>query len=139
MILCFALFDYPNKLTYDIVLNLLIGWTIFSFHLFNSSGLIKWFLSHPLWQPLSKLTLSTYIFHMVYLETLTLNIQESAYYNTVWIFHIIVGDIVICNILGLIAYLFVEAPASNLMKYFMRSENKVSYKTCASSESECLL
>ncbi|CRK86532.1 CLUMA_CG000223, isoform A [Clunio marinus] len=83
-----------------------ISWIIFACHVLKSGNILRKFLSHSFWQPLSKICLSVYLAHFKYLEITHLN-QKEFNVQTLWQkISIFTTDVVISFILGLI--LFIE-------------------------------
>lgn len=106
--------------TFRIVFTSFIGWMIFSFHHLKSGSVIRWFLSHPLWQPLSKLSLSIYLVHDVYLIMSISNTKELSHFEMSWFIHIVAGDILMSILYGALLYLFFEAPVAKLVTYYLK-------------------
>ena len=106
--------------TYRIIFTCNVGWMIFSFHYLKSGSVIRWFLSHPLWQPLSKLSLSIYLVHDVYIIMSVSNTKELSHYEMSWFMHILAGDIVMSILYGALLYLLFEAPIAKLVYYYIK-------------------
>ena len=106
--------------THRIVFTCLIGYMIFSFHLLKPSNIIRWFLSHPLWQPLSKLSLSIYLVHYVYIMLSVSNTKQLIFYEFGWLVHVIAGDILMSTIYALMMYLILEAPIAKLIALYFK-------------------
>lgn len=106
-----------------------ISWIIFSCHHLKSGGLIRSLLSHHFWQPLSKLGLSVYLVHYIYINYVETNsLQPKDGFSLYWIIQISAGDVFISFFLGALFHLFVEAPIGNLIALLLdrskfRSEN----------------
>lgn len=47
----------------------------------NHGGAINWFLGHPLWQPLSRLSYSIYLMHYITTMTIMGNVKMSLYFT----------------------------------------------------------
>ena len=90
-----------------------ICWIIFACHRLKSGGVIRTVLSHPSWQPLSKLSLSMYLLHMPYL------LYTAEYYGNVrgflWLAHLHAGDIFISIGAAAFGYVLVEAPVGKVV------------------------
>ena len=111
-----------------------ICWIIIACHCFKSGGIIRDFLSHPSWQPLSKLTLSTYLLHMPYL-LYTKNYYEKGF-GFLWLLHIDFGDICLSILAAVFAFVLIEAPIGNLVNSMLNifKTDKNSYqKLCEES------
>jgi hypothetical protein len=120
-----------NGIIYDLfsreLFSLSISWIIVYCQKFNFNGLINRVLSHHCWQPFSKMCLSIYLVHYVYM-TLTLANQKQSYFvDTWWLLHIFIGDVIICFMLSLIFYLTIESPMTQLANFYIRN-NKCTSK-----------
>lgn len=100
-----------------------ICWIVFACHKLKSGGIIRRFLSHPSWQPLSKLTLSMYLFHPVYF--LFTNGYYTGNFNFQWIMHLHFGDIVFSIIAATFAFVLIEAPVARLTEIMWKSEEQL--------------
>jgi peptidoglycan/LPS O-acetylase OafA/YrhL len=92
-----------------------ICWIAFACHQHKTGSLIKWFLSLRMWQPLSKMGLSIYIFHGIYLDWTDVQIAEKAKFSMWFTFMLYMGDLLVAIVLGTILYLFVEAPTGRIL------------------------
>lgn len=93
-----------------------ICWIIFACHFLKSGGFIRSFLSHRFWQPLSKLCLSSYLVHYVYINYVEMDqIQPPNGFTLSYILNISAGDILMSSFLGFLFHLFVEAPITNFI------------------------
>jgi peptidoglycan/LPS O-acetylase OafA/YrhL len=93
-----------------------IGWTIFACQQLKSGGVIRTFLSHRMWQPIAKLSLSIYLVHFIFLSTVEMDpIQPKDGFMFQHIVLISAGDMLMSLFLGIFFYIFVEAPISNLI------------------------
>lgn len=99
-----------------------ICWIVFACQSLNTGGIIRWFLSLSMWQPLSKIGLSIYLFHRTYLHsTANLNVDMGESYTR----SLVISDVVITTFLGLLFHLLVEAPISNILSILLsKTENK---------------
>lgn len=93
-----------------------ICWIIFACHQLNSGGVLRSFLSSVYWQPLSKLCLSTYLIHFVYILLSHLNLKELHWVNTWGQFPIYIADIGISTVLGTLFFLMIEAPTAGIIQ-----------------------
>lgn len=98
----------------------LISWLIYVCHHLKSGGIINWFLSQPLWQPIARVSLSIYLIHDIYIVLSVVNMEDRWHLNAAWLFHIIAGDIVISTVLGTVVYLVIESPSTLVVKYFLK-------------------
>jgi peptidoglycan/LPS O-acetylase OafA/YrhL len=92
-----------------------ICWIIFACHNLKSGGILRKFLSLDFWQPLSKLCLSVYMVHLIYIMYTMDYGKVSRLPGLRWLIHVSVGDIVVSSVIGLILHLFVEAPAVKIV------------------------
>lgn len=106
--------------THRIFATCFFGWIIFSFHHLKAGNVFRWFLSHPLWQPTARLSLSIYLVHDIYIILSVTNIKELSYFDVSWMLHIIAGDIVMSVLFATLLYLLTEAPVANLLNYFLK-------------------
>lgn len=98
-----------------------ICWIVYACHHLKSGGIIRSFLSKLFWKPFSKICLSVYLTHYVYLFLTHFNQKDFVWFNAGWQFQIYIGDVFISFVLGLIFYLVVEAPTVNILAYFKKS------------------
>jgi peptidoglycan/LPS O-acetylase OafA/YrhL len=112
-----------------------VSWIIFACHTLKSGGIIRSFLSHPNWQPLSKLSLSMYLLHMHFIYSTGNFFPKKV--GFLWEMHVHSADIVFSIILGACAYILVEAPVSRLVDYYLRSP-KSDAKSLGKKEEEGL-
>ncbi|KAL7038797.1 hypothetical protein ACKWTF_009696 [Chironomus riparius] len=106
--------------THRIIFTCFIGWMIFSFHYLKSGNIFRKFLSHPLWQPISKLSLSIYLVHDIYIIMSVSNIKDLSYFDMSFMLHIIAGDILMTILYSVLLYLLIEAPISKLLNYYLK-------------------
>ncbi|XP_017055197.1 nose resistant to fluoxetine protein 6 [Drosophila ficusphila] len=77
-------------------------------------GMANSFLSSPLWQPMSKLSYSAYIFHM-FMETLNAGLtRTNTYFGNYQVMLRFWGDFGFTLLLAFVAYILMEAPLGNL-------------------------
>lgn len=99
-------------------------WIIYACHHLKSGGLLREFLSQNFWQPLSKLCLSVYLTHYIYLMMTNYNQKEFQLIGSWWKVHIQIGDIFICFFIGGLFYLIVEAPTAKLVQHFLARSSR---------------
>ncbi|EDV46714.1 nose resistant to fluoxetine protein 6 [Drosophila erecta] len=88
-------------------------WVVFAC-MHGYGGLANSFLSSPLWQPLSKLSYSAYIFHM-FMESLNAGItRTSTYFSNYQVMLRFWGDFGFTMLLAFAVYILIEAPFGNL-------------------------
>lgn len=106
--------------THRIVAVVFFGWVIFAFHNLRSGTVFRWLFSHPLWQPIARLSLSIYLVHDIYIIMSVTNLKSLAYFDLSWFLHIVAGDLVISTILASLLFLFIEVPAGKLLNHFFK-------------------
>lgn len=106
--------------THRIAWACLTGWIIYVCHHLKSGGPVNWFLSHPLWQPIAKISLSIYLVHDIYIILTVANMKDLWYFEPAWLMHIVLGDIAASTILGGALYLVIEAPSNMVVQYFLK-------------------
>ncbi|EDW56172.1 GM22968 [Drosophila sechellia] len=88
-------------------------WVVFAC-MHGYGGLANSFLSSPLWQPLSKLSYSAYIFHM-FMESLNAGItRTNTYFSDYQVMLRFWGDFGFTMLLAFAVYILIEAPFGNL-------------------------
>lgn len=106
-------------------------WIVFACQKLQTGGILRWFLSLTMWQPLSKIGFSLYLFHRVYLfSTTSWNVKNKMFGEYYTIF-LAVTDIVITTVLGLLFHLIIEAPISRILTIVWR---KTEIKTTESKK-----
>nr|XP_044251479.1 nose resistant to fluoxetine protein 6 [Drosophila takahashii] len=88
---------------------LAICWVIFAC-MQGYGGLADSFLSSPLWQPLSRLSYSMYIWHMFVQEVNSRNVRTNTYFSTYSIMEHFWYDLGFTALMSYVLYLLVEAP-----------------------------
>lgn len=106
--------------THRIAWACLTGWIVYVCHYLRSGGLLNWFLSHPIWQPIAKISLSIYLVHDIYIILTVANMKERWYFEPAWFMHIVLGDIAASTILGGVLYLVIEAPTGLIVQHFLK-------------------
>lgn len=99
---------------YRSIWSLSICWIVFACHQHKTGGLVRWFLHLRMWQPLSRIGLSIYVIHRVYINY-TMNFKKKPTYGGWWTFTLLINDLIVSTILGALIYLFVEAPTSRIL------------------------
>nr|XP_016931644.1 O-acyltransferase like protein [Drosophila suzukii] len=90
-----------------------IGWVIFAC-IQGYGGLANSFLSSPLWQPLSRLSYSVYIWHKFIQEINSRNIRTNSYYSDYQVMLRFWSTFGFTVLLAYLMYILVEAPVSGL-------------------------
>lgn len=94
-------------------------WVIYACHELKSGSFIRSFLSQTFWEPLSKLCLSVYLVHYLYIIISDANRKEIFWLHAWWQIDIYIGDIVVSYILGALLYLSVEAPFAKITRLIL--------------------
>ncbi|KAK4325074.1 hypothetical protein Pmani_004230 [Petrolisthes manimaculis] len=105
-----------------------LSWVVFACH-YGYGGLVNEFLSHPSWQPLSRLTYATFL--------VALNIQDAIYYSTRTNYYFTqlnkvvetVGAIAVSLPVAVLVSLLVEAPILGLEKLLLAPRRSQTNKT----------
>ena len=115
--------------------SLAICWIIFACQFHKTGGIIRWFLSLNMWQPFSKIGLSIYLIHSLYLRPTRDRLQEKSSFGCWWNFQIHITDIFFASLLGLMIYLVVEAPSVKILETLWTKKNKTEeYVVCIGLE-----
>ncbi|EDX08544.1 GD24954 [Drosophila simulans] len=114
--------------------SLAICWVIFAC-MQGYGGLANSFLSSPLWQPLSRLSYSVYIWHVFMQELNARRTRTNAYYSDYNMMLKFWSDIGFTFLLSYLLYLIIEAPFNGL-DIFIRPQRKAppTMKTQTNSE-----
>lgn len=118
--LYYGLYDALSRITWSIALCYIIFACVH-----NSNSLVNRFLSHPSWQPISRLSFSIYLIHPLVLVTSMASLKTSPYFNEILFLRDFIGNCVISVILAAFASLAFESPIVNIEKLIFRSEKKV--------------
>lgn len=102
-----------------------ICWIVFACHQLKSGGFVRKFLSNHLWQPLSKMCLSIYLLHFLYIFMTVSDQKQLQVVEIWWQIHIHVGDLTISLVLAAMFYILVEAPTANIIAIVWKQSNKV--------------
>lgn len=90
----------------------------------NSGGLVNWFLSHPLWQPLGRLSYATYLVHFPIITLLMVTTKTSIYFSELIAFHGFIGNYVLALGVALIVTLTFKSPIIILEKLLFKSKKQ---------------
>ncbi|XP_042213223.1 nose resistant to fluoxetine protein 6-like [Homarus americanus] len=102
-----------------------VAWVVYACHN-GAGGLVNDFLSHPVWQPLSRLTYTIYlvIFPMQFM--LTYNTRVLFYYTHLNKIVEVVGALVIAGIISVLVSLTVESPIIGLERLLLQRPDRES-------------
>ncbi|XP_069191503.1 nose resistant to fluoxetine protein 6-like [Procambarus clarkii] len=133
ILVVFGMWSYntiPKKAQYDVVTQLVYGggqrftwgavvaWVVFACHN-GYGGLVNDLLSHPVWQPLSRLTYSMYLVAFPLQFAIVFSARTPYYYNYFNKIIETVGVLVISGIMATLVSLSVEAPVIGLEKVLL--------------------
>ena len=96
--------------------SLSVAWIIFACQN-ESGGIIRWFLSLKLWQPLSRMGLSIYLTHRMYQIITTYNQKQPIYWDFFTQLQKFYGDVSVAIFLGAFLWLAVETPVMLIENY----------------------
>ncbi|KAH8337649.1 hypothetical protein KR074_002751 [Drosophila pseudoananassae] len=117
---------------------LALCWVIFAC-MQGYGGLANSFLSSPLWQPLSRLSFSIYIWHKFVLEVNARNVRTNVYFSNYQIMLKFWSDLGITILISFVLHLLIEAPLGgigNFLKPRTKTplSNKITQKTIQESQ-----
>lgn len=92
----------------------------------NSGGPVNWFLSHPLWQPIQRLSYAMYLVHFPVIVVMMVTTKASLYFSELIAFHGFIGNYVLSFGVALIATFAFESPIVILEKLLFKSKKKQS-------------
>ncbi|XP_017091603.2 nose resistant to fluoxetine protein 6 [Drosophila bipectinata] len=101
---------------------LTLCWVVFAC-MQGYGGMANSFLSSPVWQPLSRISYSVYIWHMFVQEVNNRSTRTNTYFTDYQVMLRFWSDLGITIIMAVILYLIIEAPFGGL-EYFLRSPTK---------------
>ncbi|KAH8326529.1 hypothetical protein KR067_009928, partial [Drosophila pandora] len=110
---------------------LALCWVVFAC-MQGYGGLANSFLSSPVWQPLSRISYSVYIWHMFVQEVNNRSTRTNTYFSDYQVMLRFWSDLGITLIMAVSLYLIIEAPFSGL-EYFLRPKTK---NSAASKETD---
>lgn len=90
----------------------------------NSGGAVNWFLSHPLWQPISRLSYSIYLLHFPVLLVTMATMKSSPYFSESIAFYAFIGNSVLSAFVAAIATLAFESPIVIIEKLIFRPKKR---------------
>lgn len=112
----FGLYDALSRVAWSIALCYIIFACVH-----NSGGYINSYLSHPFWQPISRLCYSTYLLHFPVILGMTASIKSSAHSNQFKAVLEFVGVYLVTIIVSIIATLTFESPFLIIEKLIFKS------------------
>lgn len=90
----------------------------------NAGGPVNRFLSHPLWQPLSRLSYSIYLVHIPLIIAMTATMKIPFYFSYLSLLQNIILTYILTVLVSTIAALFFESPFVAIEKLIFRTETK---------------
>lgn len=90
----------------------------------NSGGAINWFLSHPFWQPISKLAYAIYLVHCPVTFLTTASIKTLPYFNEITLLQSIIGNTGLSILVAILATLAIDAPIEAIDKLIFTSNKQ---------------
>lgn len=99
-----------------------IAWIIFACHN-GSGGVIGWFLGLPHFKPLARMSLSVYLSHRVYQIVSVASIKQPGHLSPFDLLHVFFGDVLMSFIVGVVVYLSIEAPFSQLESHLFKRKS----------------
>lgn len=72
----YGLYDALSRVTWAIA----VCYVIFAC-VHNHGGVVNWFLGHPLWQPISRLSYSIYLTHLITIMAIMAPVKTSLYFS----------------------------------------------------------
>ncbi|XP_052756162.1 O-acyltransferase like protein-like [Galleria mellonella] len=122
--------DWDNQIVDDLINSymrpiwaLSVCWMIFACT-HGYGGPINWFLSHPMWKILARLSYAMYIFHYPLMFVVNGSIIAPLYFSDEFAIQKTMTDFVIAVLAAYIITLFVDAPCSVLIKHFLGGNKK---------------
>lgn len=115
----YGLYDAFSRVAWSIAL----CYVIFACVL-RSGGPVNWFLAHPLWQPISRLSYSIYLLHFPVIIVMTASLKVSLYFTELNAFHAFIGNYVITVFVAIIATLAFESPIVVIEKIIFAPKKK---------------
>ncbi|XP_037787261.1 nose resistant to fluoxetine protein 6-like [Penaeus monodon] len=121
----------PLKAHYDVVTQLtyaglsrpawgaVLAWVVYACH-FGYGGPVDGFLSHPSWQPISRVTYSTYLVAMQIQYLMTYASKAPFYFTPLNVLMQTAAALVISGMVGVVLSLTAEAPVIGLEKLLLR-------------------
>lgn len=106
-----------------------VGWAIALCYIIfacvkNSGGLVNCFLSHPLWQPVSRLCYAMYLVHIPVILVTMFTLKTAVYFSEYMAFHTFIGNYIITVFVALFASLAFESPIVIIEKLLFDTKKK---------------
>jgi peptidoglycan/LPS O-acetylase OafA/YrhL len=108
--------------------SLSVAWMIYACQN-GSGGIVRWFLSLRLWQPLGRMGLSIYLTHHIYQIITTQNEKQPIQWDLFTETQKYFGDVLVSIFMGAALYLAVETPVMLVENYLHHELTKEKKKT----------
>lgn len=82
----------------------------------NSGGVINWFLSHPIWQPFSRISYAVYLVHYPVSYLTVASIKPLPYFNEITLLRSIIGNVGLSILVAIPATLAFDSPIDTIDK-----------------------
>ncbi|KAL7012540.1 hypothetical protein ACKWTF_014911 [Chironomus riparius] len=96
-----------------------VAWIIFGCEN-GTGGVVRWFLSWPHWQPISRMGLSVYLIHPIYQSIVIFGQNQPIHFDEITFVHAYFGDILVVLVLSTVLYLTFEVSFANIENYFSK-------------------
>lgn len=113
-----------------------VGWSIaLSYIIFacahNAGGSVNWFLSHPLWQPLSRLCYAIYLMHVPVVVAMAATMKTPFYFTHLSLLQNIILTYILTVLVAAIAALIFESPIVAIEKWIFSGTTKAKHQNGA--------
>lgn len=97
---------------------LVLAWVTYACH-YGYGGFIQDFLSAKFWIPLSRLTYSVYLIHLIVLTFMLIAVEGAVHYSTTNVTYYFLASMVLSYGGGFILAVVIEFPCENLEKWLL--------------------
>lgn len=115
----YGLYDALSRILWSIALCYIIFACVH-----NSGGPVNWFLSHPLWQPFSRICYAVYILHFTVVLIMAATLKTSPYFSELSAFHTFIGNYILVVCIAIVATLAFESPIVVIEKILFSPQKK---------------
>lgn len=91
---------------------------------YGSGGLVNWFLSHPRWLPLSKLSYCICLFHYPLIIFIMFTAKNTPHFDDVIGFHGFIANYVLSIFVAIVMMLVFETPLNNIQKIIFNNNQR---------------
>ena len=117
--LVYGLYDALSRVFWSIALCYIIFACVH-----NSGGPVNWFLSHPLWQPISRICYAIYILHFIVVLIMGATLKTPPYFSELSAFHTFIGNYILVVCISIVATLAFESPIVVIEKILFGQNKK---------------